>query len=72
MRSGKWKNKNRDASAVHLPRGDFEQSQAIAQGSIKERSQADTRKTQRLRALRLAGKTGSESSIPPTSPTGAK
>jgi hypothetical protein len=38
------------------PYGNFDQSKAIAEESIRERREADQRKTQRLRELRLAEK----------------
>ena len=47
------------------PYGNFDQSKAIAEETIKERREADARKTQRLREMRLAGKPGSEDPIPP-------
>jgi hypothetical protein len=40
--------------------GNFDQTKAIAEEAIRERREADARKTQRLRELRLAGKSGSE------------
>lgn len=46
------------------PRGNFDQSKAIAEETIKERREADARKTQRLREMRLALKPGSEDPIP--------
>jgi hypothetical protein len=53
--------RKRGASA----RGNFDQSKAIAEESIRERREADARKTQRLRELRLAGKPSSAGSMPP-------
>lgn len=38
------------------PYGNFEQSKATAEETIRERREADQRKTQRLRELRLAEK----------------
>ncbi|WP_426130235.1 hypothetical protein [Pararhizobium sp. PWRC1-1] len=42
--------------------GNFDQTKAIAEEAIKERREADARKTQRLRELRLAGKATPEGS----------
>jgi hypothetical protein len=49
------------------PYGNFDQSKAIAEETIRERREADARKTQRLRELRL-GKPGLEGAICPKSP----
>jgi hypothetical protein len=46
------------------PYGNFDQSKAIAEETIRERREAEARKTQRLRGLRLAGKHSSEDPIP--------
>jgi hypothetical protein len=43
--------------------GNFDQSKAVAEEMIRERREADDRKTRRLRELRLAGKATSEGSI---------
>ena len=51
------------------PYGNFDQSKAIAEETIRERREADARKTQRLRELRLAGSAPLEDSIQmPTQP----
>jgi hypothetical protein len=54
------------------PYGNFDQSKAIAEETIRERREADARKTQRLRELRLAGKHSSEDPIPPAFQSPAK
>jgi hypothetical protein len=53
--------RKRGASA----RGNFDQSKAIAEQTIRERREADAHKTQRLRELRLAGTLSLEGSTPP-------
>jgi hypothetical protein len=45
-------------------RGNFDQSKAIAEQTIRERREADARKTQRLRELRLAGNLSLEAPPP--------
>lgn len=52
--------------------GNFDQSKAIAEQTIRERREADVLKTQRLRELRLATKPGSEASAPLPSVSPAK
>jgi hypothetical protein len=54
------------------PYGNFDQSKAIAEETIRERREADARKTQRLREMRLAFKPGSEDPIPPAFQSPAK
>ncbi|KQV38725.1 hypothetical protein ASC96_25695 [Rhizobium sp. Root1204] len=54
------------------PYGNFDQSKAIAEDTIREHREAEARKTQRLREMRLARNAGDEASTPPPSPTDAK
>jgi hypothetical protein len=48
--------------------GNFDQSKAIAEETIREHRQAEQLKTQRLRELRLAGKASSATSVIPGTP----
>jgi hypothetical protein len=52
--------------------GNFDQTKANAKETIRERREADARKTQRLRELRLAGKPNSGCAIPPPLQSPAK
>jgi hypothetical protein len=50
------------------PYGNLDRSKTIAEETIRERREADARKTQRLRELRLAGKPGLEGATSPKYP----
>ena len=44
--------------------GNFDQSKAIAEETVRERREADARKTKRLRELRLNGQTSGSKQLP--------
>lgn len=49
--------------------GNFDQSKAIAEETVRERREADARKTQRLRELRLNRQTSGSKQLPARPPT---